>query len=582
MEALVRWDHPVHGFISPSVFIPIAERSGFVVEIGRFVFEEVCKTISSWKERNIYDSAVCINLSRVELYQADLINFMSRCIKKYNISPNQIDIELTETAGINDIEYIKTIITQLKEVGFLVAMDDFGTGYSSLSCLKSIPFDVLKLDRSFLNGMEDDFRSANVISSVIKLAKSLNFMVVAEGVETKEQSDFLSNMGCDVAQGFFYAKPMPKQDIEAMLLKNQSLAVDNPNDLKTTKTRTSNAVEYVKNFFHDYLHSRDYYNIISYFSNDITWIGTGAEEMCASYKQACELIRNELLKYPDYCTIQSMDLKEVWIKNDISLVTGTFSVEMNLDDYSLEFLNARTSAICEGKNDDMRITHFHVSIPNVSQDENDFFPQKDIMVLKELLDNEKEGIAPDQLKSFKNIYNKLIHMTLNLEQKNKILNSLVKSDGLTNLYNHKHITSFVDDGINEFKSSGKPLSVLMMDLDDYKSINDNFGHPAGDQVLLEVSNIIKTCIGENGFAGRYGGDEFLIVLPNIPLEEAKKFAHEICYIIQEAEFTEYKLKISTSIGVAEAVEDMTAANLIKLADEKLYKAKANGKRTVVS
>lgn len=211
-EALIRWKHPKRGYISPGLFIPMAEKSGIIVEVGRYVFEQVCKDLHEWQEQGIKVQPISINLSRVELYQADLLTFTRKMILKHDIDVRLLEIELTETAALNDLEYTKKIISGFKSIGIKVSMDDFGTGYSSLSCLKSIPIDILKLDRSFLHDIEHDTRSKNIASAIINLAKSLNLIVVSEGVETKEQAAFLNQAGCDIVQGFYFSKPVSKQE----------------------------------------------------------------------------------------------------------------------------------------------------------------------------------------------------------------------------------------------------------------------------------------------------------------------------------------------------------------------------------
>jgi len=218
MEALIRWKHPEKGFISPSYFIPIAEKCGLIFPISKFVFEQVCKDMKDWKK---YGKRILlsVNISRADLYQTNFIEMIQETAAKYQIDTHLIDIELTETTAINDLDFIKEKIGQLKALGFMIAMDDFGTGYSSLSCLKTIPLDLLKLDRSFLQDLDKDKKSSNIVYSMVKLAKSLGFSVVAEGVETKAEADILHNIGCDIAQGYYFARPMPKQDFEDFTFK---------------------------------------------------------------------------------------------------------------------------------------------------------------------------------------------------------------------------------------------------------------------------------------------------------------------------------------------------------------------------
>ncbi|MDI3074495.1 EAL domain-containing protein [Clostridioides difficile] len=216
-EALIRWNHPEHGFISPAVFIPIAEKSKLILKIGRFVFEKVCNDLSEWKKQGKKIVPVSINLSRVELYQPDIVKFINKTIQMYNLSSDLIEIEITETVAINELNILKNVLNELRKYGFSISMDDFGTGYSSISCLRDMPIDILKLDKSFLNGIEHDERSRNIAKSIVSLAKSLDLVVIIEGVESKEQAELMKQFGCDLVQGFYFARPMPAKNFLDLL-----------------------------------------------------------------------------------------------------------------------------------------------------------------------------------------------------------------------------------------------------------------------------------------------------------------------------------------------------------------------------
>lgn len=216
-EALIRWNHPEHGFISPAVFIPIAEKSKLILKIGRFVFERVCNDLSEWKKQGKKIVPVSINLSRVELYQPDIVKFINKTIQMYNLSSDLIEIEITETVAINELNILKNVLNELRKHGFSISMDDFGTGYSSISCLRDMPTDILKLDKSFLGGIEHDERSRNIAKSIVSLAKSLDLVVIIEGVESKEQAELMKQFGCDLVQGFYFARPMPAKNFLDLL-----------------------------------------------------------------------------------------------------------------------------------------------------------------------------------------------------------------------------------------------------------------------------------------------------------------------------------------------------------------------------
>ncbi|MEG0770722.1 MAG: EAL domain-containing protein [Clostridia bacterium] len=224
-EALVRWIHPTKGIISPGTFIPIFERNGFITKLDYYVWEQACKCLNNWIKMGINPHHISVNVSRVNIYNPNLVKTLLDLVHKYNIEPKYLYLELTESAYTdNPVAMIKTI-NKLKENGFTVMMDDFGSGYSSLSLLKDIEIDVLKIDMQFLSATDLPGRGENIIASVIRMSKWLNIPVIAEGAETMEQVDFLRSVGCDYVQGYYFAKPMPIAEYEK-ICSSESLKMD--------------------------------------------------------------------------------------------------------------------------------------------------------------------------------------------------------------------------------------------------------------------------------------------------------------------------------------------------------------------
>lgn len=213
-EALVRWIHPVKGCVSPGTFIPVFERNGFVTKLDYYVWESVCIAIRKWLDCGKLVHPVSVNVSRVNLYNKDLIRQLCELTDKYNVPKELINLEITESAYTESPEILQQMTEKLKNCGFVIMMDDFGSGYSSLNILKDIDVDVLKIDMRFLSDTHRQQRSENIISSVVGMAKSLGISTIAEGVERKEQADFLASIGCDCVQGFYFARPMPIEQYE--------------------------------------------------------------------------------------------------------------------------------------------------------------------------------------------------------------------------------------------------------------------------------------------------------------------------------------------------------------------------------
>jgi EAL domain-containing protein (putative c-di-GMP-specific phosphodiesterase class I) len=206
-EALMRWQHPQRGMISPSVFIPIAERYGIINALGHWVIDEACRQARAWRDNGLR-MRVAINLSVHQLRQADLVEHIYQALQRHRINPELITCEVTESSAMDDAEVTMRVLGQLKELGVHLSIDDFGTGHSSLSYLRKLPADELKIDRSFVSDLETSEEARKVALAVINLAKALDLQVVAEGVETEGQNRILREYGCDQLQGYLFAKPM--------------------------------------------------------------------------------------------------------------------------------------------------------------------------------------------------------------------------------------------------------------------------------------------------------------------------------------------------------------------------------------
>ena len=213
-EALVRWIHPQEGFIPPNKFIPIFERNGFILKLDDYMLEEIAKQQEQWIKKGREVVPISVNISRAHFTKEDLAEHICSIVDKYQVPHSVIELELTESAFFDDKEVLLKTVKKLREAGFPVSMDDFGAGYSSLNSLKELQLDVLKLDADFFRGTESRERGMVIVSEVIDLAKKLNMKIVAEGIESREQVDFLTEQECDLIQGYFFARPMPIAEFE--------------------------------------------------------------------------------------------------------------------------------------------------------------------------------------------------------------------------------------------------------------------------------------------------------------------------------------------------------------------------------
>lgn len=215
-EALARWIHPEHGFMSPALFIPIFEKNGMIAEVDKHIWRCACEVLSEWQKenRNLF---ISVNISPKDFYFIDVISEIQSLVKEFQIPPEILRIEITETVMMTEAENRMQILEDFRKAGFIVEMDDFGSGYSSLNMLKDMPVDVLKIDMKFLSKTGDKDKAKTIVKNIIHLSEELGISALTEGVETKEQYQILSQMGCSLFQGYYFAKPLPVEEFEKML-----------------------------------------------------------------------------------------------------------------------------------------------------------------------------------------------------------------------------------------------------------------------------------------------------------------------------------------------------------------------------
>ena len=211
-EALIRWIHPELGMISPGDFIPLFESNGLIQRLDYYVWEEAAKQVGSWKKEYGVSVPVSVNVSRMDIYFPGLRDNFMRLLKENDLEPNELMLEITESAYSENAEELIKVVENLREYGFMIEMDDFGTGYSSLNMITSIPIDALKLDMKFVRNMEKDKKSMKLVELVLEIAEFLQVPVIAEGVETEKQLKLLKERNCDIIQGYYFSKPVPAEE----------------------------------------------------------------------------------------------------------------------------------------------------------------------------------------------------------------------------------------------------------------------------------------------------------------------------------------------------------------------------------
>jgi EAL domain-containing protein (putative c-di-GMP-specific phosphodiesterase class I)/FixJ family two-component response regulator len=224
-ESLLRWHSPELGLVYPSEFIPLAESKGLIIPIGHWVLENVCKQIKSWCDAGVSCLTVTVNLSMIEFNQSDFIQKVTNFLDANNLDPRYLEIELTESMIMQDVNSAIATMNELQSLGVRIAIDDFGTGYSSLIYLKTLPINTLKIDRYFIHNVAHDLQKSAITKALIEMTHNLNMQVVAEGVETEAELSFLRQNNCDSMQGFLFSRPLPAAEFENFLWSNKRLSV---------------------------------------------------------------------------------------------------------------------------------------------------------------------------------------------------------------------------------------------------------------------------------------------------------------------------------------------------------------------
>ncbi|MBP0961332.1 MAG: EAL domain-containing protein, partial [Oscillospiraceae bacterium] len=220
VEALIRWIKPDGTIIAPKYFVPIAENSHLITKIGEYVMDEACRQNKIWQNMGLPPIVMSINLTSEDFYQKDVKQFIQEKLMETGLDPEWLEIELTESLAMKDIDFAVSQMQELRDIGLKLAMDDFGTGYSSLSYIQKMPITLLKLDKSFITLIEDDNVAREIVSAIIKIAKSKRINTIAEGVETEGQLKILEELGCDFIQGFLFEKPMCADELTDYLRRS--------------------------------------------------------------------------------------------------------------------------------------------------------------------------------------------------------------------------------------------------------------------------------------------------------------------------------------------------------------------------
>lgn len=505
-EALVRWVHPTLGFMSPAEFIPIFEKNGFVTEVDSFVWERVCYMLNKWKRTIGKTIPVSINVSRKDIYREGLVELLNELVKKYDLPPRMLHLEVTETAYTENTDQLIQVVSKLKENGFIIEMDDFGSGYSSLNLLAELPIDIIKLDMKFIQTESKYKNGHSIIASVINLAKWMNLLVIAEGVETQEQIDSLRSMNCNFVQGYYYAKPMPEEEFEKHLIEEDITPIYDMDDYlyrtvhrqKIDNTDDKELVLIVDDLtmnraiLTEYL--KEDYQIVEAENGQVAW-----EYIKDNYQNIAAIILDIFMP-----VMNGYELLEKVKENH------------NYDD----IIVIMTSADTETNNvDEMKDKGADGFIPKPYEKE------EIVQKIKGALELQKR----------------------NMLRKLREAESRAKLDHMTGLYNRQEFENQIMSFFRE-DESGRATFILL-DIDNFKIINDTMGHAVGDAAIRKVGEILKDCFRDNDLICRFGGDEFAAFIKTELRSHGLKMRME--RLREKLRFTLDELEVSCSMGVCQ-------------------------------
>ena len=512
-EALVRWIHPDWGFMSPGEFIPLFERNGFISHLDRYIWEQVCVCLKDWKEKEYASLPISVNVSRADFYQMDLVDTLEKLVKKYDVNPASLHIEVTESAySENPVQIINTV-NELRERGFIIELDDFGSGYSSLNMFNQMKMDILKLDMKFIQNEMEKPVDQSILNYIIGMCHGLGLSVVAEGVETREQLERLREIGCDYVQGYYFAKPMPEKEYEELLKSLPQQCI--------LPMRKEKSVE-----------------------NSLCSILIADEE--DTYR---EQVRNTFEE--QYRVLEASDLSSALacLKKEGEDVISALILSTTLPANGAESLLKK-----------MRQNPLYWRVPVLAT-----IP--DSKVLKDVplvLEADDFLCKCHPMFDLQRRVERLIGIAAFYERE-IILKDEASRDYMTGLFNRRGLQAALDS----LRKEDRPLAIYLFDLDDLKKVNDTSGHEEGDRLIQSFADLLRRKTRAKDILCRYGGDEFIVVLKHLSDREAAvKKGMDIC--------ESFHSSCSAGVVMC-TEEEKNFARLIKCADRALYRAKREKK-----
>ena len=533
-EALVRWQHPKKGLVQPDDFITVFEREGLISKLDYYVWEKTCQIIHDWFVAGRLPYPISVNVSQHSLMNAQLVGFLVGLISKYGISPSFLQLEITETAYMSDPEMTAHVIQSLHDIGFSIIMDDFGSGYSSLNTLKRIEIDALKLDMKFLPIKDRTENDEIILVSVIKMASWLGMSVIAEGVETRRQRDFLQGAGCGCVQGHYFSEALSQEEYEKKYIYRTTEPTEQENmmsdEVQPKYNMTILAIdddemsrEILKEIFQELYHVH----------------------LCESAEEGLAYLQKNMNQ-----------VKLILIDNFMPGMSG------------MEFLR-----YC--KQDPLLkvIPQIMITTSDADADQLEAFYEGAYDYISKPF---AKAVVMARVNHVMEISCRTSIFDI-IEQKYKQKPEL---DAATSLLNKVAFSDLSARIIETFSQEKQAL--FMIDIDDFKKVNDQYGHLTGDKVICCVADELTNAFRKTDLIGRFGGDEFVVLMTKIQSQEIAKIKGiEIIKNVLFSCVKQFNINISISVGLAFSEKKDTLSLLFSRADKALYEAKNTGKGRVV-
>ena len=536
-EALIRWNSPERGLISPGAFIPVLEKNGYIIKLDQYIWEEVCRCIRDWIDCGYHPVPISVNVSQVDLCSFDVAAYFRKLMEKYQLDSGLLKIEITESAYAEEFEVVTKTVASLRESGFVVLMDDFGSGYSSLNMLKSVNLDVIKIDMKFLDIKKENMdRGVGILKSVVNMARVLHLPIIVEGVETEEQVDFLKNMGCRYGQGYYYYMPLSKEKFEKLLQE------ENRFDFRGIQNIQVEQIYMLQKKNASLLRQNQTLSRMLEMQNQLELLVKYIPESIFLYRLLEDKAEVEMLA------------DGIPLGIDFAFEKGSiFGREYEKERKLLEEMGRASGS---GQN-------YHTVFSYETSDQGLKWLSVQISYVGESPKGEEYICICRDITKEKNQELKLTEMA--------------ETDELTGLYNRHRAIPEMRKYLENY--SGETAALIMIDIDKLKEINDTYGHVYGDLVISTVAKRIKSHFREEDVVSRIGGDEFLVLCKNISAEDIEQKLTEMVepYVVWEGELGSCK-KHSISAGYAlYPMDGMDFYNLYNKADQAMFEVKRSGK-----